>query len=371
MGRGGGGGGGGFGGGFGGGGFRGGGGSFGGSRGGGGRIGGFGGSRGGGSFGGGSSGGSFGGGGSSGGGGWLGPFILGNMMGRQSSGGGTGGGPDRQNKNRGGCGCGTIVAIVVIFFIVAIIMMSLSSMFSGSSGCTGVTPSTVERQALPKGAVNETGYYTDEAGWIGSETQLLSGMKHFYEKTGVQPYLYITDNINGSNSPTKAELQTYSEGLYDELFTDEAHLLLVFFEYGSNSQYMDWYIAGTQAKQVIDTEAGDILLDYIDRYYYEDMTDEEFFSKSFSDSADRIMTVTTSPWIPVLIVLGIGAALVIGFVWWNRAKKQKEIEAKRTEELLNTPLEKFGDTEADELARKYESESKKADNDINDINNKE
>jgi hypothetical protein len=219
--------------------------------------------------------------------------------------------------------------------------------------------------------VNETGYYTDDAGWIGNETQLLSGMKHFYEKTGVQPYLYITDNINGSNSPTSEDLKAFANSKYDELFTDEAHLLLVFFEYGSNSQYMDWYVTGTQAKQVIDTEAGDILLDYLDRYYYQNMSDEEFFSKSFSDAADRIMEVTTSPWIPVLIVLGVGSAMVIGFIWWSRAKKQKEIEAKRTEELLNTPLEKFGDTEAEELAKKYGSESKKADNDIHDINDKE
>ena len=73
--------------------------------------------------------------------------------------------------------------------------------------------------------------------------------------------------------------------------------------------------------------------------------------------------MTTSPWIPVLIVMGVGAALVLGFVWWSRAKKQKEIEAKRTEELLNTPLEKFGDTEAEELARKYEEQGKSEDKD--------
>lgn len=349
------------------GGFRGGGGSFGGSRGGGGRIGGFGSGRGGGSFGGGSTGGSFGGSSSGGGGGWLGPFLLGNLMGRQNSGGGgsSGSGPDRQKKNRGGCGCGTIVAIVVIFFILAIIMTSISSMFSGSGG---ITASTKQREPLPKGSVNETGYYTDNLNWIKSESTLTSGMKHFYDKTGVQPYLYLTDTVNGSNSPTQAELQAFTEDLYDQLFTDEAHLLLVFFEYGSNSQYMDYYVTGTQASTVIDKEAGDILLDYIDRNYYGNLEDDEFFSKSFRDAADRIMEVTTSPWIPVLIVLGIGSALVVGFVWWSRAKKQKEIEAKRTEELLNTPLEKFGDTEAEELARKYESESKKADNDIHDIN---
>jgi regulatory protein YycI of two-component signal transduction system YycFG len=123
---------------------------------------------------------------------------------------------------------------------------------------------------------------------------------------------------------------------------------------------MDYYVAGTQAKQVVDTEAGNILLDYIDRYYYDQTLkdDSEYFSKSFSDAADRMMTVTKSPWIPVFIVLGVGLVLVVGFFWWSNAKKQKDLEAKRTEELLKTPLEKFGDTEAEELARKYEEEDK-------------
>jgi flagellar basal body-associated protein FliL len=331
----------------------GGGGSFGGSFGGGGRIGG--GGRGGGSFGGGRGGGNFGGGfGGGGGGGWLGPFLLGNILGRQSSGGGggTSGGPNGQRKRSG---CGTIIAIILVIFIIGIIISAISS----SSGGSNITSSTVQRVALSKGSVNETGYYTDNLGWIKSGTTLESGMKHFYDKTGVQPYLYLTDNVNGSNSPTQDELKTYAEGLYNKLFTDQSHLLLVFFEYNSNSQYMDYYVAGTQAKQVVDSEAGNILLDYIDRYYYDkSLNEDQFFSKSFNDAADRMMTVTKSPWIPVFIVLGVVAVLVVGFFWWSNAKKQKDLEAKRTEELLKTPLEKFGDTEVGDLAKKYEEQDK-------------
>jgi len=302
--------------------------------------------------------GAFGGGGGfggSGGGGWLGPLILGNMLGRQSSGGGgggTGGGPNGQKRRSG---CGTIILIILVIFIIGIIISAISS----SSGGSNITTSTVQREPLPKGSVNETGYYTDKLGWIKSGTTLESGMKHFYDKTGVQPYLYLTDNVNGSNSPTQAELQTYAEGLYNQLFTDKSHLLLVFFEYNSNSQYMDYYVVGSQAKQVVDSEAGNILLDYIDRYYYDkSFNEDQFFSKSFSDAADRMMTVTKSPWIPVFIVLGVAAVLLIGFFWWSNAKKQKDLEAKRREELLKTPLEKFGDTEAEELAKKYEDKDK-------------
>ena len=228
-------------------------------------------------------------------------------------------------------------------------------MFTSSSG---ITVSTVQRTSLAKGNVHETGYYTDEVGDVKSPNTLEAGMKYFYQKTGVQPYLYIVDNVNGAAPPTQDEMKAYANSLYDKLFTDEAHLLLVFVDYGNN-QYVDYYVTGTQATTVIDNEAGNILLDYISRYYYDSsLSFDQFISKSFSDAADRIMTVTTSPWIPVLEIVGVVFVIGIGFLWWARSKQQKDLEANRTEELLKTPLEKFGDTEADDLAKKYEEKDK-------------
>jgi cbb3-type cytochrome oxidase subunit 3 len=250
-------------------------------------------------------------------------------------------------------GCGTVLlvsAIVMVILVVAAYAFNAGG--KGSVG-PGITGSTVARKPLPAGSVNETAYFTDTLGWIGNRTTLQSGLKYFYQKTGVQPYLYITDMVNGSHDPSLAELEEFANELYDQLFTDEAHLLLVFFEY--NGKYIDWYVTGTQAKTVIDTEAGDILLDYLDRYYYDkNLTDEEYFSTAFRDAADRIMTVTRSPWIPVLIVLGLVFLAGIMLVWWQNAKHQKNLEARRTEEILKAPLEKFGNTEAEELAKKYQ-----------------
>lgn len=339
------------------GGSRGGGGSFGGNRGGAGRS--SGGGRGGGSFGGSSSGrGSYG--GNRGSGGPIfrpGPiFIPGGSRRRY------GRGPSYYGGGGGnsGCGCGTILIILFILFV-------LFSLFSGgllfgstTSGSNDITKSTIERKPLDKGSVNETAYFTDEAGWIGNQTELTKGLKHFYNETGVQPYVYITDKINGSTSTnlTNEEMANFANQLYDQLFTDEAHLLLVFYE-PVPSQYMDYYVTGTQAKSVIDAEAGDILLDYIDRYYYDNsLSDEEVFSQAFQKSADRIMEVTKSPWITVFIV--IGSVLLIGllFIWWQRSKQQKNLEAKQTEAILNTPLEKYGSSEAEDLAKKYEDDKK-------------
>ncbi len=257
-----------------------------------------------------------------------------------------------QRSNSGSRGCLTFFGIALILIGV----LFLVSRFAGApllSGSGGITQSTTRREALPPGAVKETAYFTDTLDWIGNETQLTAGMKHFYKKTGVQPHLYITDTVNGSHYPSSEALEAFADDLYDRLFTDEAHLLLVFFEYDGG--YMTRGVTGVQARSVIDSEAGDILMDYLDRYYYDDsLTDEQYFSKAFSDAADRIMTVYRSPWIPVFITIGIAVLLLTAYVWWRRSETQKDLKARRTEEILKTPLERFGSTEIDELAKKYE-----------------
>ncbi|SFC59945.1 hypothetical protein SAMN04488102_11240 [Alkalibacterium subtropicum] len=324
------------------------GGGFGGSRGGGGRMGGgFGSGRGGGLFGGGSSKRS---------GGYnrrpgMGPIWFGGGYGRR-----------RYSPGGGGCGflgCGSIFTVLIFMFIIFTLFSNVGNFLGGGNGGpTNITSSTVEREPLPTGAVNETDYYTDELGWIGNHTQMVDGLQYFYNETGVQPHVHITGDINASGEPTLDEIETYANNLYDELFTDEAHLLLVFYEPQPN-EYMTYYVTGSQARSVIDTEAGDILLDYLDRNYYDsDLSDEEYFSQSFREAADRIMEVTTSPWIPVLVIFGVLALLYLLFRWWKSRQASKEREARRTEEMLNRPIETFGSSEADELAKKYDDDKK-------------
>lgn len=281
---------------------------------------------------------------------------------------GSTGGGFRRNSGPSGCGCLTIIIVVVVLIIIIVAVSSLAGLFSSFEGSSSnnfdITKSSIDREPLPAGVVNETDYYTDELGWIGNRTKLTEGLKYFYKKTGVQPYLYITDEVNGSHFPTESEMDSFANNLYDELFTDEAHLLFVFHEY--DERYMYWYVGGAQTKTVIDNEAADILMDYVDKYYFsENLSDEEFFSKSFSDSADRIMTVTKSPWITVWIVIGVVILVLILFTWWKKSKKQKNIEAKRMDDILNTPLDRFGDTEADEIAKKYEDINENDQNDDN------
>lgn len=256
------------------------------------------------------------------------------------------GGSPRRNS-----GCGTVLATVVVLLVLVWIFTWVMSGSMGGSG--GVQKSTYAREKLPASAVTETGYYTDQDGWFSNRGELESGMREFYRLTGVQPYLYLLPN--GSVTST-VELTAMAEELYSQLFTDEGHFLLVFCDDGSGS-YNCGYTAGLQAKTVMDDEAVAILADYLDRYYNDySISEEEIFSNTFAQTGERIMTVTKSP-LPVVAVSAaviVVAALV--FITLKKRREQREREQKRAEEILKTPLEKFGDQDVEDLAEKYENQ---------------
>ncbi len=284
-------------------------------------------------------------------------FVPVGSMGRRNSsmnsGGGSGGGSGQRPAQGGGSGC------LTVFIIALVVVIALAVVGMLGSGGGSVKASTVQREALPAGAVTETAYFTDEPGWISNDSQLISGLKQFYEQTGVQPYLYIADRVNGRRNPTVSELQSFAEQKYSTLFTDEAHFLLVFCDNGEGG-YACGYSVGSQAKSVVDDEALGILADYLDRYYSDNMSDEQFFSTAFAKTAERMMTVTKSQWPTVLIVLGLILVIALLYLWWSRAKEEKRLAEERTKQILETPLQKFGDTEAEDLAKKYEDKDTKS-----------
>lgn len=232
------------------------------------------------------------------------------------------------------------------------VLLMVFYLISNLSSCSSeVSRSTVEREKLPPSAVKETAYYTDADGsWIYSPSTLESGMRAFYQNTGVQPYLYILPN--GATTSTQ-DLSRQAEKLYDQLFTDEGHFLLVFCDDGYGSFHCG-YTVGSQAKTVMDDEAVGILADYLDRYYSDySLSEEEIFSKTFSSTATRIMTVTQSPVVPVAICIAVIVVVVLIFLGIKEYNKKKQRDQEYTEKILNTPLGKFGDQELEDLANKY------------------
>jgi len=233
----------------------------------------------------------------------------------------------------------------------------------------GVIPSTRVRTPLPDGSAAEAGsLFTDHLGWIGNQTALMTGMRNFHQATGVRPHLYLIGDVDGNTWPGHAELYEFAQNLYDDLFGDEAHLLVVYLYNYELEDFSVMLIPGTQARSVIDQEAQDILMDFLARYYFYDISEEEYFSRTFNSTGQRIMYVPEAPpeppdnrpiWITIIVVTGVVLLILILFKWWKRKQEQKNLEAEQTERILSQPLETIGDSHdaASQLAQQYDDDN--------------
>lgn len=265
----------------------------------------------------------------------------------------------------GGCLGGALGIIVVLMLVVMLFGSLLTSCVGGPNpfGSGGVSSDAAEasetvRERLSSDDVTLTAYYTDADGtWIQSASTLEEGLEEFYERTGVQPYVYILPNGEITSAD---ELAEKAVELYDELFSDEGHFLLVFCDDDEGS-YIWAYAVGETASSVMDSEAIAILADELDETYYDyDLTEEEIFSQAFSETAERIMSAaegqTRSRVAGALAVGGVViAVIVVTLVMRARRRQQQEEEhERRVEDILNTPYERYSDKDVEDLADKYD-----------------
>lgn len=184
-----------------------------------------------------------------------------------------------------------IVAIVIAVFGVELFAKNKQEKINTNSSSYSVSNNVRHRAKLQADKCHEiNSYYTDELGWIHESTKLERGMKTFYRKTGIQPHLYICDNIKGDRSGNYSltKQEDFGNELYDKKFEDEGHVMVVFCEY-RDSEYVCFAVAGKDAMTILDDDGREILLDSIDDLYYSDMEDEEFFSKAFENAANKLM----------------------------------------------------------------------------------
>ena len=280
-------------------------------------------------------------------------------------------------RRGGGCGsgCSSIIMLIIVLILVFSVISWLGNFNSPQNWANQgiqhgapadpfpqVIPSTIVREPLPAGSAIETGsLFTDRLGWITNQTALTTGMRSFHQATGVRPHLYIVGEIDGNTRPTDQQLMDFAQGLYDQMFDDEAHVLLVFFE--DVYPYFGMVVVpGSQARSVMDQEAQDILMDFVTRFYYMDISEEEVFSGAFQSAGERIMYAPPQPpdnrpiWITIIVVAGVLLLVFMLFRWWQRKQEAKAREAEETERLLSQPLETFGSSTSDaanNLAQQY------------------
>ncbi len=252
-------------------------------------------------------------------------------------------------------GCLGVVFTVIIWIMLVGFFFSLVGGVSTQSG-DYITKSTINRKKLHLNVSDKAGYFTDECGWIRNRSELEKGLKEFYNSTGVMPYVYIINNVAGDYDPSSQKLEQFAENAYEKLFDDEGHILLLFWDYGGAYEYVLWL--GEDTIPLMDTEACDILFDYLDYYYYYAETEEAFFADAFAKAGKHMMKVTRSSIYYIVIIGAAGLGIFACYKAWKKRQEEEAARKKRAEEILNTPLEKFGTNGdiIDDLEKKYETE---------------
>lgn len=207
----------------------------------------------------------------------------------------------------------------------------------------------------------------DQLGWLTDKGTVESGIDYFYDRTGVQPYLLLCDNLGGKGGEiTDEQAEDYLQKLYDKLYDDEGHMIFVFMEYAS-SEYITYIYTGRSADSVMDADARGIFLDNADRYYTDSsLSDEEYFEKIFTSSADTIMKDAAGSARTAVILVIISVAILIimagGLILFKSAE-QKRKEAEEMRKILETPVGGMGySPEEEELIHKYSDENEGGNN---------
>ena len=267
--------------------------------------------------------------------------------------------PEKEKKKSSAVGC-----LSVILIILAVILA-----FTTIAGFNSAK-NAKNRVKLDKKVSVNIGYLDDQLGWITKKSTVESGMKKFYDQTGVMPYLIITNNIGGTDPESSSATSAYTEAVYKQLFgSDDTHFLVLWYQKNGSDDYAFMY-AGSAANGVVDADARDVVMNYFNRYYTSDYDDNQYFAKVFEDSAEEIMKQSESGWTTTLglLILVIAVLIVMNIIDYKNTMKIKKQEA--AAKILNANIEdpgwkddaetlseKYSD-EASELASKYETNNK-------------
>ena len=179
-----------------------------------------------------------------------------------------------------------------------------------------ITPSTKARTAIPSDIERPIYFIDDKTSLIDDKALAETAMKEFFDKTGVAPYLYITQGSSKDNT----DMNEFAKNAYKELFDDEQHLLIVMLDNGGKDQSF-YFCSGTKAAAFMDSEALQIIEDCLKHYIfiaredvrYADDTIEggKAVADAFKDAGDRLMKVNND----YKRYIMIGGAVLLGFLF--------------------------------------------------------
>ncbi len=257
-----------------------------------------------------------------------------------------------------GCSTGCLYPSLLALIIIVMIVASGITLFSGSGSSSegdGITRTKLESSQC----ITSSEWIDDELGWFEKPSTVQNAMQSFYSDTGVQPYLILTDNMNGKGYDlTDTDAEEYLDAVYDSLFGDEGHMIFAFVEY-EPSEYVTYIYTGTAAASVIDSSARELILGLADRYYTDtSLSDESYFATIFTTSADELMQDYNSgrrTRNTIIIIIVVGLVLIAVLYMVKRVADSRAKEAEKTKEILDTPIGEKPEDE--ELLKKYGEDS--------------
>lgn len=226
--------------------------------------------------------------------------------------------------------------LTAIFFLIVFLFVFVGSFSSGKQ------VSTRNREKIENPVAYTNDCVKDEIGYVEDVSALSRNLQNFYNKTGIQPYIYL--KAYDASLSTDAEKEDYAKDWYDKNIDNEDTFLYVYFEDADPDEvgYMA-YVNGKEVTSVMDAEAVSIFWNYIDRYWTDgSLTMVQVFTKTFDSTAKTIMTKSTTgkDLAKKGILFGtvlVGAVAVIVILRMHY-KRQKE-KAQETIDILNTPLD--------------------------------
>ena len=234
--------------------------------------------------------------------------------------------------------CIQMVVLAIILTLVAFVIK-------------GITNRSFEKAEL-KG-IASVGFIKDD-GFLNGSHRTEEALEEFYKETGVPLFLYTIASYPADSSTC----DTYAEELYDTLFTDENHALLVYYD---NVDWWSWVAGNAVASRMTD-KTFNSLVDAFYFYWEQDFTNDEVFAKGIThfvgDFTGKNLLRAGKLWSAVLWVVAVGMLLYGGIFYFLDTRKIKDkreaLEHLEVERVLNIPLEKFDDSGLTDLKEKYQ-----------------
>lgn len=239
----------------------------------------------------------------------------------------------------------SIKIVLFIALILILVMCSSSSNKTKHNEPTTVV-SNVVREKLENVPSFDSNCIEDELAWFDNINSAEKSLKTFYDKTGIQPYIYL--KAYDASLKTNEEKEEYANKFYEENFDNENVFLYAYFAESNADEDVGYmvYVNGKQVDSIMDSEAIAIFWKNIDKYWYSDMSTDDVFINAFNNTATTIMKNSETKkdskvWIYCLGGIGIGAVIFVikKVVDNNKAKKEQEEIKKAEDELMQRKMD--------------------------------